>query len=298
MPDSLGPRPYDPHWEPSNHGLLGTSDAPLDRKPYPTGRLFDGKKRAILFDSANCIGCRQCVEMCKDWNERPRGAPFDLNPSTWLAIEPPVLDGLASIWGRNSCMHCEEPMCAAVCPVEAITKYDEGPVVIDPNVCIGCKYCVYACPWHVISKDDIPGSPTYGASTKCTMCYDRLADGGKEPMCVHICPAGALDFGLVEDMEAKAEARAQQLGGTVYGRDEAGGTQVLHVLTHAPEQHGMPQITHERFPEHHIPVSVEINGLFKLTGGLSGKLRAVTNALTKPWRLKYRYSRFMSTGRK
>ena len=160
--------------------------ASTDRRPYPRGRLFDGKPRAIVFDSAKCIGCRQCVEACKDWNDRPRGNQYTLNSSTWITMEPPVLEGLSSVWGRNSCMHCEYPLCAAVCPVEAITKYEEGPVVIDPDTCIGCEYCVYACPWHVISKSDVSGK-----AVKCTMCVDRVAVD-QRPFCVPACPVEAI----------------------------------------------------------------------------------------------------------
>src|ERR1051326_9044205 len=167
-------------------------------RPYPVARLLDGQSRTILFDAAKCIGCRQCVEACKDWNELPRGNSYTLNPSTWLTMQPPVLEGLASVWGRHSCQHCEYPVCAAVCPVEAITKYEEGPVVIDPLTCIGCEYCIHACPWEVITKNDITGK-----ASKCTMCSDRLSED-KQPFCVQACPAGALDFGFSEEIASKA----------------------------------------------------------------------------------------------
>ncbi|HZT07259.1 MAG TPA: 4Fe-4S dicluster domain-containing protein [Chloroflexota bacterium] len=254
-----------------------------ERRPYPTRRLSDGKARAIVFDAQTCIGCRQCVEACKDWNDLPRGDTYAINPSTWITMEPPVLEGTASTWGRNSCMHCEYPLCAAVCPVEAITKYDEGPVVIDPAVCIGCEYCVYACPWHVIAKSEVTGR-----ATKCTMCVDRVRDD-KQPFCVQACPVHALSFGIVDEMDARATERAAQVGGHVYGKSQAGGTHVLHVLTKSAAEHGLPDVGTERYPEHHIPLAKEIRGVLTLTGGLSGKMRAVTNAVTKPWRLKYRY---------
>jgi len=253
------------------------------RRPYPTGRLFDGQPRAILFDSGKCIGCRQCVEACKDWNDLPRGDYFTIRDKTWLTMEPPVLEGLASIWGRNSCMHCEYPVCAAVCPVEAITKYAEGPVVIDQATCIGCEYCIYACPWHVIARSDVSGK-----ATKCTMCNDRVAVG-ERPFCVQACPVEALDFGLVADMSEKVHERASALGATVYGEREAGGTHVLHVLTSSLAQHGLPRVGPERYPRHQIPLRKQVQSLLTVTGGLGGKLRAVTNAVTKPWRLKYRY---------
>jgi formate dehydrogenase iron-sulfur subunit len=262
----------------------GGDSTDAERRPYPTKRLSDGQPRAIMFDSNTCIGCRQCVEACKDWNELPRGNTYKINPTTWLTMEPPVLEGTAQIWGRNSCMHCEYPACAAVCPVEAITKYDEGPVVIDPNVCIGCEYCIYACPWHVISKSDITGK-----ATKCTMCVDRVSED-KQPFCVQACPVGALAFGTVDEMEAKTAERAEAAGGAnVYGQREAGGTHLLHVLLKSPEEHGLPEVSTDRYPAHNIPLSKEIKGVLTLTGGVSGKLRAVSNAVSKPWRLKYRY---------
>ena len=267
--------------------MTATSEPPTpgaaQRLPFPTKRLLDGKPRAIMFDASACIGCRQCVEACKDWNELPRGDTYKINPATWLTIEPPVMEGSASVWGRNSCMHCEYPACAAVCPVEAITKYEEGPVVIDASVCIGCEYCVYACPWHVISKDEVTQK-----AKKCTMCTDRIVDG-KDPFCVHACPVGALAFGLVEEMDAQADERAAAASASVYGRREAGGTHVLHVLPQSPREHGLPPVPPVRYPENDIPLDKKLHGLFTLTGGLEGKLRAIRNAIEKPWRLSFRY---------
>jgi Fe-S-cluster-containing dehydrogenase component len=254
-----------------------------DRRPYPVGRLLDGQPRTILFDSSKCIGCRQCVEACKDWNDLPRGDYFRFNSATWLTMQPPVLEGQAAVWGRASCMHCEYPVCAAVCPVEAITKYEEGPVVIDPLLCIGCEYCVHACPWHVISKSDVTGK-----ATKCTMCSDRVAVG-QAPFCVQACPVQALDFGLSAAMEVEAETRAAAAGAKLYGALAAGGTHVLHVLTHALAEHGLPRVSARRYPRHHIPLGTKLGGLFTITGGPSGKWRAVKNAFQKPWRLGYRY---------
>jgi len=262
---------------------VGVIPAAADRRPYPTARLGDGKPRAILFDAARCIGCRQCVEACKDWNDLPRGDSYRIGGSTWITIEPPVPEGLSRVWGRNSCLHCEYPICAAVCPVEAITKYEEGPVVIDRSKCIGCEYCIYACPWRVIARDDVSRK-----ATKCTMCYDRLAEGGA-PFCVQACPVEALEFGLLEETDARVERRAGERGGTLYGRWEAGGTHVLHLLTRPLAEHGMPAVGPERYPEHQIPLRTKVKGVLTLTGGIDGKWRALRNALAKPWRLPYRY---------
>lgn len=264
--------------------------AVLERLPYPVARLGDGRARAILFDSSKCIGCRQCVEACKDWNELPRGNTYSIGSSTWLTIEPPVIEGKSSVWGRNSCMHCRYPLCAAVCPVEAITKYEEGPVVIDQAACIGCELCIYACPWQVIAKN-----PISQKATKCTMCRDRVTDG-TEPFCVQACPVGALQFGLHEEVENRVGQRVQELGASAYGRNEAGGTQVLHVLTASPREHGVPQVAAARFPEHRISFGTLLKALLTTTGGIGGKWRALKNAFSKPWRLSYRYWHRAGTG--
>src|SRR4029453_15364386 len=107
----------------------------------------------------------------------------------------------------NSCMDCDFPACAAVCPVEAITKYEEGPVVINQQTCIGCEYCIHACPWDVISKDDITSK-----ASKCTMCSDRISED-KQPFCVQACPVDALDFGFTEEIADKAKKQAEAVGG-------------------------------------------------------------------------------------
>ena len=250
---------------------------------FPTGRLSDGKPRTILFDAAKCIGCRQCVHACKDWNDHPRTTIYELSGTNWLTMEPPVLEGLSPLWARNSCMHCEYPMCAAVCPVEAITKYGEGPVVINAGVCIGCEYCIYACPWGVISKSDV----THKVS-KCTMCSDRVSEN-KEPFCVQACPTQALDFGLQEEMQAKGKQRAQETGGYVYGEKEAGGTQVLYVLKEKKESYGVRAIEAEKYPRHKISLGLMLKDLFTPRCGIAGKARAFYLAIIHPKRLIYRY---------
>lgn len=261
----------------------GVTSAIPERRPYPSARAMDGEARSILFDASKCIGCRQCVEACKDWHDLPRGDTYRIGDSTWITMEPPVPEGLARIWGRNSCMHCDYPSCAAVCPVEAITKFEEGPVVINQAACIGCEYCVHACPWHVIAMSNVTKR-----AIKCTMCNDRLGQGAS-PFCVQACPVDALDFGPAAEMEARADTRAAEIGGSVYGREQAGGTRVLHVLVGSAAEHGLPSVDSRRYPVHQIPWSAKIKGLLTVRGDLRGRWRAIENAWSKPWRLAYRY---------
>ena len=258
--------------------------------PYPTGRLADGGKRSILFDAAVCIGCRQCVQACKDWNDHERESMFDIAPDNWITMQPPVLEGMSPIWARNSCMHCDYPICAAVCPVEAIIKYDEGPVVIDRNRCIGCEYCVNACPWGVIAFDAIAHK-----ASKCTMCADRVA-ADESPFCVQACPVGALDFGAAEAMAEKASARAAEIGGALYGGAEAGGTSVRYVLKEPRTEYGLREVGPAKFPKHAIPLSLMIRDLFTLRLGIAAKGRALYLAIVHPRRLTYRYWPWRNVG--
>ncbi len=251
--------------------------------PFPTGRLLDGEKRSILFDATLCIGCRQCVNACKDWNDNSRETLFEIAADNWITMEPPALEGQSPLWARNSCMHCDYPICAAVCPVEAITKYDEGPVVIDQNKCIGCEYCIEACPWGVISYDKVARK-----AAKCTMCNDRLG-AGETPFCVQACPVGALDFGRAGDMAAKAEERASEIGGSLYGATEAGGTSVRYVLGKDRDAYGLRTVGPEKYPHHSIPLSLMIRDLFTLRLGVAAKVRALFLAIIHPNRLAYRY---------
>ncbi|MFQ5541848.1 MAG: 4Fe-4S dicluster domain-containing protein [Candidatus Binatia bacterium] len=258
----------------------------------PAGRLIDGKPRSILFDATKCIGCRQCVHACKDWHDHPRTSIYEMSSTNWITMEPPVLEGLSQLWSRNSCMHCDYPMCAAVCPVEAITKYEEGPVLIDRDTCIGCEYCIYACPWGALSTDDIKSvistNDTTRKASKCTMCSDRISQN-KTPFCVQACPADALDFGLQEDMSLKAGKRAEEIGGYLYGENEAGGTQLIYVLKEKREAYELRTIGPEKYPKHRIPLGLMIKDLFTLRCGFRGKLRALYLAIIHPGRLLYRY---------
>ena len=255
----------------------------IEGSPFPTSRLLDGRPRAIFFDATKCIGCRQCVQACKDWNDLPRTTVYELSSTNRLTIEPPVLEGVSRLWGRNSCMHCEFPVCAAVCPVEAITKYQEGPVVIDPQLCIGCEYCIHACPWGVIAKSNVTQK-----ATKCTMCSDRIREE-KIPFCVQACPVDALAFGLQEEVAGSAARRAAEVHGHLYGNEEAGGTHLVYLLKESTADHGLRSIARQKYPRHRIPWSLMLKDVFTLRLGVAAKARALYLAVVHPRRLVYRY---------
>lgn len=126
-------------------------------------------------------------------------------------------------------MHCDEPACASVCPVGSLHKEANGAVVYDADKCIGCRYCMMACPWSVPSYQWDSPVPFV---RKCTMCNDRQ-QLGKAPACVSGCPTGALQFGRREDLLNEARTRIaknpDRYVDHIYGEKEAGGTGVMYL---------------------------------------------------------------------
>jgi len=142
-------------------------------------------------------------------------------------------------------MHCAAPDCLSACPVGAYTKRDDGPVLYNSKKCIGCRYCMNACPFGVPHFDYDKGLVEGAFIDKCTMCPQRI-DNGLEPACVATCPTDALVFGERADLLKEAHARIQAHPGRyidhVYGETENGGTSYL-ILSHVPfAELGLPDL--------------------------------------------------------
>jgi formate dehydrogenase iron-sulfur subunit len=198
------------------------------------------EEKTMLVDVSKCTACRACQVACKQWNKLPalktqQGGthqnPPDLNWATWNLIrftELPLRDGgMKWLFRRDACLHCTDPGCQRACPVPGcITKTPEGAVVIDQNLCIGCKMCVNSCPFEVPRIN-----PETNKAYKCTLCWNRISNG-LIPACAKACAPGTITFGNKDAMIARANARAKALGGDtmVYGDKFVGGTHVLYVL--------------------------------------------------------------------
>ncbi len=189
---------------------------------------------AILTDVTRCTGCEKCVDACKveyelgdDRPWRGQGAIDDLSASRFTTI----VNKPGNHHVRQQCRHCLEPACASACIVGALQKTPEGPVIYDAKKCMGCRYCLMACPFDIPRYDWDRAVPYV---RKCTMCYDRLKEGGI-PACVEACPEEATIFGTRAEMLALAKQRlsdnpdlyVQQ----VYGEHEVGGTSVLMIAS-------------------------------------------------------------------
>ena len=150
-------------------------------------------ERVFFIDYSRCIGCQACVQACEECDTH-RGTSMihleTIQRRDTVQTAPQV------------CMHCEDPICARVCPADAIKKTPDGVVQssLKPR-CIGCSNCVLACPF---------GVPKYLASIdqmmKCDLCYDRTS-AGKKPMCATVCPSQALSFSTVEEIERTRQGR-------------------------------------------------------------------------------------------
>ncbi len=195
--------------------------------------------KAVLVDLTRCIGCRACQVACKVWNgneaeKTTATASFsnppaiDANTFTYVRfVEPAMADGPAWSFVKTQCMHCLDPACASACPPAALKKTAGGAVTYDYDRCVGCRYCMMACPFGSIGYEWEKLAPRV---RKCTFCADRTADGGK-PACVKTCPAGALTYGDREALliEAKRRLATGKYVNHIYGEEEAGGTSWLYI---------------------------------------------------------------------
>lgn len=195
----------------------------------------------MLIDLSKCIGCRGCQVACKQWNDLPGEetwiGPDFTNPSvrsayTWTIVEWKTADvngKTVSSFTKTQCLHCEAPACESVCIGDAIHKTELGPVTIDYDKCIGCRYCQIACPFGVPKYQYDKTTPKM---QKCTMCFDRIEMGAK-PACSETCPSNAIIFGKREELLAEAKRRIAAGGGKyidhVYGENEVGGTAVMYI---------------------------------------------------------------------
>jgi formate dehydrogenase iron-sulfur subunit len=193
---------------------------------------------AILYDSTLCVGCRQCESACAErW-----GLPYNDAVAAEEKLSDHKLTAIQTHgekFSRRLCMHCNEPTCASVCPVGALQKTALGPVVYYEDRCIGCRYCMTACPFQVPAYE---WSKRWPRVKKCDMCYDRQK-AGKPTACTEACPTGATICGDRDALIAQARRRIAEKPKDyypkIYGLQEVGGTSVLFLSSVPFEQIGL-----------------------------------------------------------
>jgi formate dehydrogenase iron-sulfur subunit len=255
--------------------------------PTPTfGGGYDGEARprmGFFTDTSICIGCKACEVACKEWNMVPQDGPLSLTgnsydntmalgASTWRHVAfieqarpvevpdvdlaaaaaaaagagttaPQAREGMRWLMSSDVCKHCTSAACLEVCPTGALFRTEFGTVVVQQDICNGCGYCVPACPFGVIERREEDGRVF-----KCTLCYDRLKDG-MEPACAHACPTKSIQFGELEELRERADAKLAKLHEAGFGdarlylRDEddgIGGAGAFFLLLDEPEVYGFP----------------------------------------------------------
>jgi formate dehydrogenase iron-sulfur subunit len=218
---------------------------------------------AFLTDSTLCIGCKACEVACKEWNGVSAdgfnwsGFSYDntcaVGHSTWRHVKfvehrpEPGFGGNApdtSSWMFSSdvCKHCEVAGCLEACPTGSIVRTEFGGVYVQPDICNGCAYCVVACPFGVVQKDQADGR-----AFKCTFCYDRQK-AGLEPACAKACPTESIKFGEINELKLASQERVRELRSRgmndvdVYDPDETSvkGLHALFIVRGDPRQYNLP----------------------------------------------------------
>ncbi len=187
--------------------------------------------KAILTDITKCIGCLECVSACKQSHNLEPDYPRSFHRNDGLSARnwTSILQKDSDHFVRKQCRHCIDPACVSACPVAALVKTSEGAVIYDGSKCIGCRYCMIACPYGIPRYDWDSAVPYI---QKCTLCYERISKG-QQPACTEVCPTGATIFGDRDELIAIAKETIKQNPDKyidhIFGEHEVGGTSVLYI---------------------------------------------------------------------
>lgn len=248
------------------------------------------KQNAFLIDLTKCTGCRGCQVACKQWNQLEAenteffgGEGYSNPPAmseftfTRIKFRDYQKNGMNEFaFYKEMCMHCDDPACASVCPVGAFEKTPEGPVVYKADRCIGCRFCMIACPFGIPKYEWSKGLPLV---KKCTGCYSRVVEG-LEPACATACPT-AITYGPRDEMVKLAEERFAKNPNKyikkIYGLHEAGGTTVLYLTDLPFEELGFKEVTQRALPEYTWQALRFVPASFLAVGGTLSALSWITH---------------------
>jgi len=162
------------------------------------------KQHGFHFTADNCIGCHACEAACSEKNDLPPHLSF----RSVGYVEGGTYPNYTRMNISMACNHCDDPVCLKGCPTRAYTKHPEyGAVLQDPDICFGCGYCTWVCPYNAPQLD-----PVEGHVQKCNMCVDRL-EVGLKPACVSACLGNALNFGVIESTPENREQKKTSIPG-------------------------------------------------------------------------------------
>jgi Fe-S-cluster-containing dehydrogenase component len=243
-------------------GITGTAALGLGAsraRAVTTADAVGENETAMLVDTTLCAGCRGCEAACAESNKLPPPPSDeatlklrrDTGPETFTVVNDygPIGKGGEERFAKRQCMHCVQPACASACPVRALDKTPEGPVIYRGERCMGCRYCMVACPFEVPKYQYDKAVPLV---RKCTFCAGRQAQG-KKPACAEVCPTGALMFGkrgaLIELAKYRVYRTPDKYYHHIYGEHEAGGTNWLYISDVRFDQLAMKKVRDEPYPD-------------------------------------------------
>ena len=213
----------------------------------------------ILVDTTRCIGCRACEVACSEEhdllvpdvvNDGALSGHRKTSEKQWTVVNKYATDK-GDVFVKSQCMHCYQAACAIACPTEAMKQTEKGPSIWRGNKCIGCRFCMISCPFNMVKYEFNDWNPKV---QKCTMCFERLAEGEK-PACVKACPTDALMFGTrVKNLEIarhRIYSHPDQYVHHIYGENEVGGTGYIYLAAVPFEQLGFPtDVGNTPYPEY------------------------------------------------
>lgn len=206
-------------------------------------KMSERKRRwAFVIEQDRCIGCEACMVACSVENNVPRGKYRNWVINTPISGKFPDLE---QEYIPGNCLHCDDPPCVTACPTGASYTREDGLVLIDADICIGCRYCIAACPYGARYRND-----ELGVVDKCSACVHRL-DAGRPPACVETCIGGSRHFGDLNDPESKV-SKLLATGRAKPFHPETGTGPQFYYITSAPESHDT------------IPVKEEANAMTHL----------------------------------
>lgn len=253
-------------------GLAGVKTKEANAAPT---KIISDDRMGVLVDTTVCIGCRRCEFACKTAHDIPAGKLESYDDRTvFEKLRRPSTEALTVVNQfenpqdpelpvnvKVQCMHCDHPACVSACIVGAFSKQENGSVIWDTDKCIGCRYCMVACPFQVPSFEY--DKAIHPRIMKCDFCFDRTKDGGI-PACVEICPMEALTFGkrfeLVKLAHKRINENPDRYIDHVYGETEVGGTSWMYLAAKDFQQLALPE--HSSAPAPGASESLQ-HGIFK-----------------------------------
>ncbi len=230
----------------------------------------------VLVDVNECIGCRKCEWACNEENNLPTQTLESFEDKDVFAMKrrpdadhytivnqyPGAEDSEGPLHVKFQCLHCEKPACASACLVSAFSVTDTGSVIYNADRCMGCRYCMVACPFQIPAYEyDEALAPQV---RKCIMCNEKLTQEGGAPACIEICPTQCLTYGnrdeLLQLAKRKIEEEPDKYIDHVYGEHEVGGTGWMYISSVPFEQIGLPKVGNEAPPE--LTETIQ-HGIFK-----------------------------------